>query len=174
MDRQGLPHHSLQPVFAMAATPMPASELGYVPWTKKLCTNSKAYDDGVSNCDKRARISCNECGLVRVRHQLFYVKSRISTCLLYDSIAPRTAATSIAPITSQIAIPLYALRLGCLHLRWKNAKPTVSFPLSLKRISSNYGAICPHLTLLNSAITKASIMAGISHCTHHVILLHAH
>jgi len=174
MDRQGLPHHSPQPVSAMAATPMPASELGYVPWTKKMCTNSKAYDEGISNCDKRARITCIECGLVRVSHQLFYVKLRISTCLLYGSIAPRNVAISIAPIISQIANPLYASRLGFLHLRWKNAKPRVSFPLSLKRISSKYGGICPHLTLSNSVITKASTMAGISHCTHHVTLLHAH
>lgn len=158
----------------MVAVPMPASELGYVPWTKKLCTNSKAYDEGISNCDKRARITCNECGLVRVSHQSFYVKSRISTCLLYGSIAPRNVATSISSITSWIANLLYAIRLGFLHSQGKNAKPRVSFPLSLQRISGNYGAICPRSTLAISVITKASTMTGISHCTHHVILLHAH
>lgn len=146
MDRQGLPHQSLRSVSDMVAIPMPASELGYVPWTKKLCTNSKAYDEGISNCDKRARITCNECGLVRVSHQFFYVKSRILICLLCGSIAPRNVSTSIASITSWIAKLLYAIRLGFLHLHGKNAKPTVSFPLILKRIFGNYGPFCPHST----------------------------
>jgi len=35
---------------------MPASELGYVPWTKKVCANEKAYDEGISNCDKAAKL----------------------------------------------------------------------------------------------------------------------
>ncbi len=158
----------------MAATSMPASELGYVAWTKKLCTNSKAYKEGVSNCDKPARITCNECGFVKVSCQSIYVERRISTCLLYGSIAPRNVAINIAPIISRIAIPLYASRLGSLHLRRRNANPKVSFPLSLERIFSNYGPVCPHLTLPNSVITKASTIAGISHCTHHVFLLHDH
>lgn len=46
--------------------PMPDSALGYIPWTKSLCSNSKAYSDGVSNCNKVAKIACADCKLVKV------------------------------------------------------------------------------------------------------------
>ena len=48
---------------------MPASELGYVPWTKTLCSMGKNYVEGVSNCDAAAKVTCGNCKLVKVSYE---------------------------------------------------------------------------------------------------------
>lgn len=58
---------------------MPASELGYVPWTKKVCTNEKAYNEGISNCDEAAKLACNDYEFVKKRYRFFHAGHQFST-----------------------------------------------------------------------------------------------